>query len=752
MTTYSYQPSSSTQFANWGNPATWAGGVVPNSPDADVDFPIVTQTSTGTVYTSTVEVNSGDSFSAHSVQLRDYLLVYGNLSVSGQLTQYSDGEIDMMSGTLTAGSIVNNAYDIQGNGTVNVTSLTNNQLIIGSGLTVNATSLNNVGTLASGGGLTVNVTPGGFTNLSGGTLTGGTYRALPSGSSANPQASNLAINGGSVITVDAASISLEGGTITSRDPASGQDVPLTTSLTSIAASGMLTILNSSYTFGPLNVAGDLALGGTGSHFASSQLVVSSGGMITGVGYLDSPVANDGVIEPMGYGSTLVLNGAVTGHGILEISAGSTTIGQRGAIYTDSHTIEINAPVSENVMFDNNIGTLQLDRPATFTGAIAPSGAGDRIILEGVSTSAVTGTSYVGDTSGGTLTLQEANGSVAIKFVGHFAASSFTLSAGPQNLSSDPPSVVITVNGNAATPAQDFNGDLHSDILWQNVNGAISTWHAAGSGASDGIVRDTYDAQVATSWTAIDSFDFNGDGRSDILWRNQNGAVAVWDGTAGGFAQSSYVSSSIPAGTSIAGAGDFDGDGKGDLLLRASDGSLSSLISTGVGFTGGGYAHASPGAAWTVEGVADFTGDGKADILWRNSDGSLSTWNSTGPGFQDNSWFHQPIDRSWHVAGLGDFNGDGKADILWRNDNGAISVWTSTGTGFTENQFNASAATNWSVAEVGDFNGDGKADILWRNTAGQISIWHSTGAGWQQNTYFDGSVGTDWTIAAHHFPL
>lgn len=748
MTIYTYQPPSSVgNSANWSDPKVWAGGVVPNSSDADVIFPTITEIATGNEHPVLALINYAETFSVNSVQLRNPILISGSLNVAGQLSQYGSGGMTMNGGTIAVGSLVNNAQ-IQGGGGITANSLTNNQLIIGSGLGISAVSLTNVGTLAASQGLLTLSVPGdGFTNLSNGTLTGGSYRALPSGI--------VSFVSGSVITVDAANISLEGGSITSRDGSvlgRPNDIPLTTSLTSIAPSGVLTIVNSSYTFGPLNVSGNLALT-QGGHIASSQLVVGSGGMITGAGFVDSAVANDGVIKPTEYGQTLVLNGAITGRGILEITAGFVSMGLPPYPSTASYTLEINAPASQNVVFDNNIGILRLDKPLAFTGAIATSGAGDRIVLANVSATAITGISYAGDATGGTLTLQKADGSIPIKFAGHsYTTSSFTLSAGPQTLSSDPPSLVITVNGNTTAAAQDFNGDRHSDILWQNVNGAISTWQATGSGASDGIVRDTYDAQVAASWSAIDSFDFNGDGKSDILWRNQNGAVAVWNGTTSGFAQSSYVTSSIPATTVIAGAGDFDGDGKGDLLLRNGDGSISTSISTGIGFQSNAYSHASVGTSWMVEGVADFTGDGKADILWRNTDGSLSTWNSLGTGFQENSTFHQPIARSWHVVGLGDFNGDGTADILWRNDSGALSAWTSAAAGFTENQFNAAAPNNWSVGEVGDFNGDGKADILWRNTAGQISIWHSTGSGWQQNTFFDSSVGTDWMIVAHHFPF
>jgi hypothetical protein len=49
--------------------------------------------------------------------------------------------------------------------------------------------------------------------------------------------------------------------------------------------------------------------------------------------------------------------------------------------------------------------------------------------------------------------------------------------------------------------------------------------------------------VPASWTAAETGDFDGDGKSDILWRNTaNGAVAIW------FMNGVQVSSPAPVGT------------------------------------------------------------------------------------------------------------------------------------------------------------------------------------------------------------
>ena len=72
---------------------------------------------------------------------------------------------------------------------------------------------------------------------------------------------------------------------------------------------------------------------------------------------------------------------------------------------------------------------------------------------------------------------------------------------------------------------DFNGDGKSDILWQNTtNGAVAIWEMNGLKVIASAVVGT----PAAGWHVIGAGDFNGDGYSDILWQNANGSVAIWE--------------------------------------------------------------------------------------------------------------------------------------------------------------------------------------------------------------------------------
>ncbi len=88
------------------------------------------------------------------------------------------------------------------------------------------------------------------------------------------------------------------------------------------------------------------------------------------------------------------------------------------------------------------------------------------------------------------------------------------------------------------------------------------------------------------------------------------------------------------------------------------------------------------------------------------------------------------DQNWQVAGIGDFNGDGKDDILWRNTaTGENYVYPMDGLTIlgTEGYLRTVADLNWEIVGVGDFDGDGKADILWRNSAtGQNYLYPMNG--------------------------
>ncbi|HEV2595401.1 MAG TPA: M10 family metallopeptidase C-terminal domain-containing protein, partial [Sphingomicrobium sp.] len=81
---------------------------------------------------------------------------------------------------------------------------------------------------------------------------------------------------------------------------------------------------------------------------------------------------------------------------------------------------------------------------------------------------------------------------------------------------------------------DVSGDGRSDVLWRSDDGTVHDWLAqadnSGSFADNTANLNTI---VPTSWHIAGTGDFNGDGRVDVLWRNDDGTVHDWLGQANG---------------------------------------------------------------------------------------------------------------------------------------------------------------------------------------------------------------------------
>jgi hypothetical protein len=447
-TTYTFRPRSTTPLVNWNDPSAWTGGVVPNSPSADVVIPIATLSGGGT-YMSFITISAGEVFTEYSLTVAgNGVNLAGTLSLTDALTNLQQSSVQLFGGTLNAGSVVNGG-NIGGYGQVTVSgALTNDYQIAATNgdLTVTAHSLVNNGLMSvgSGGRLIVNVDPGGFANLVGTTLSGGSYVASWGGA--------LQLNVGGPIETNAATISLGiggGGSIASFDPSSGGYVLLQSSLHSVATSGVLSLTGQAWNWGTLSIDGSLTLANNAT-LTSPQLTVGAGGHISGSGTIAAPIVNSGTITASGTASESVLNiaGPVTGSGSLVISPGSYWFGTQAI----TPTLELGGPTSQAVTFSNNLGALILDDPHNFTGTIAPSSlfnqisTGDQIILTGLSLSGLQGYSYTGNSTGGVLSLQEASGTTDLHIVGEFNVGSFNFSAGPQFLTTSPPSLKVTVGG------------------------------------------------------------------------------------------------------------------------------------------------------------------------------------------------------------------------------------------------------------------------------------------------------------------
>lgn len=304
---------------------------------------------------------------------------------------------------------------------------------------------------------------------------------------------------------------------------------------------------------------------------------------------------------------------------------------------------------------------------------------------------------------------------------------------------------------------DSNGDGRSDILWRDDSGNITDWLANSNGGFSSNWNNSI-KNVTTDWHVAGTGDFNGDGREDILWRNDNGLTVDWLGNTNGGFTSNYSNSaiSVPTNWSVVGTADFNGDGRTDILWRdTSSGLLVDWLANANGSFASNYANSAVQIPlnWKVVGTGDFNGDGREDILWRDTgSGVIVDWlaNSNGSFSANyaNSAVQVPLD--WSIAGTGDFNGDGISDILWRNSAGLTVDWLGQANGgFSSNWANTavSVPTDWKVAAIGDFNGDAIDDILWRNDNGTVTDWLGTSTGGFTDNYANAAalVPNNWHV-------
>ncbi len=271
---------------------------------------------------------------------------------------------------------------------------------------------------------------------------------------------------------------------------------------------------------------------------------------------------------------------------------------------------------------------------------------------------------------------------------------------------------------------DFNGDCKSDILWRNGStGQVYEWLMNGTA----IMSSGSPYTPTSDWVIQGVGDFDGDGMSDILWQNTaSGEVFIWlmNGTTIKSSGSPYT---LTSDWVIQGVGDFDGDGKSDILWRnTTTGQVYIWLMNGTAIKSSGSPFTLADPTWVIQGVGDFDGDGQADILWRNTaTGQIYVWLMNGTTIRSKGSPYTLNDATWVIEGVGDFDGDGNSDILWQNSTtGQVFIWLMNGTAikssaspYTLSPPSSTACCDgvgngWSIQGVGDYDGSGRAGILW----------------------------------------
>jgi subtilisin-like proprotein convertase family protein len=236
---------------------------------------------------------------------------------------------------------------------------------------------------------------------------------------------------------------------------------------------------------------------------------------------------------------------------------------------------------------------------------------------------------------------------------------------------------------------DFSLDGQADLLWRHdLSGENVLWYMEGNTLFTGeLTNPTVLADVR--WRMVGTHDFNGDRRTDILWRHaQSGENVLWF-----MDKNTLVSGTFTNPPALADVN------------------------------------------WQMAGTGDFNGDAKPDILWRHDvSGENVAWFMNGRTLVSGTFLDPPSfpDTNWKMVGTGYFDPDVQLDILWwHQGSGQLVVWFMDGITLASGELTTPPGlgdTLWRPVATGDYNADGREDIVWRHQgSGQNVLWYMGGA-------------------------
>jgi hypothetical protein len=202
---------------------------------------------------------------------------------------------------------------------------------------------------------------------------------------------------------------------------------------------------------------------------------------------------------------------------------------------------------------------------------------------------------------------------------------------------------------------DFDDNTFSDFMWWNS----STGQVVGMAfqAVPVAAAANFYTEPDTHWKIVASGDFAGSGKKNqLLWRNSaTGQVYLMTVNLSGgfFTQSGQMIYEEPnLAWTIVAAADFNGDARTDILYRnASTGQLYVLLMDGPNVIGQGPVYTEPNLDWKVASVGDYDGDYMADILYRNeSTGQVYMLQMDGLAVRARGMVYTEPNLDWEIVG------------------------------------------------------------------------------------------------------
>lgn len=306
---------------------------------------------------------------------------------------------------------------------------------------------------------------------------------------------------------------------------------------------------------------------------------------------------------------------------------------------------------------------------------------------------------------------------------------------------------------------DWNGDGVVDLLsWDPVTGAHKWFEnngAAGfSGFSGNIAQaDLQKATYATSKIYLG--DWNGDGRTDLLFHEDNGNNR-WFVNNGSYSFSKTVNA-IPPGELITlrdevdypydpppaygvlEVGDWNGDGITDVMV---DNPYFTYI--GGAYPGYNYWFVNDGNLTFTRHdnliaisqhslprrfyIGDWNADGLFDLMrYTHSSGSTRWYiNKGGPSFEVVSNPITPSTIADNIVNIGDWNADGVTDVMFHDPSSGANRWFvndgNLNFDYYSNPIAPTSVDGTGSLVIGDWNGDGFSEPMWHDPGDGTNLW------------------------------
>jgi hypothetical protein len=320
-------------------------------------------------------------------------------------------------------------------------------------------------------------------------------------------------------------------------------------------------------------------------------------------------------------------------------------------------------------------------------------------------------------------------------------------------------------GSRWTAAGDWNADGELDLASANWNQRdVFLYVGAGGGAFTFLENHALDGEPH----AIEDFDFDGDGRKDLVAAiNPSGAVLLKGRGDGGFETGSALAGLGGGCHRYMATGDFNGDGLGDMLascgvwislgdgrFRKADGVINSAMAGAVGdfnrdgaedvafpvpsqgarvevYAGKGDGGFLPPVNFGPTGVnpsfligRDLDGDGRSDLISADTgSGSLTVfWGRTGDGFLTSTQLVKGFSAAKAME-IADFDGDGELDLcVGDSSRPRVDVYLKPlGQTAEKPSFSIDMGASFTSLAAADLDGDGSVDLAGANLAGGMAL-------------------------------